>query len=567
MVSFLLQVSRTVAVKKTEDLFVSFSGPGLVVKDDKTEFTAWGDPIPGKSFESLFPQNRNVDFILRNLYGHYYFILLSLQTGQLIIGNSYFSVLPVYYYETKGALYFSDNAIRLGWHCRKTNLSPRFVLETTLFNYPLFNHSAVEGIELLQSNAYCSLSRGKLEIIKHTVTDRWFLSEPSGWRKSISETTDNFLASSQKYFPEENYFNSFTGGFDGRTLAATGLYCGRRFTSFCFGSPSSGDMRIAQSAAGEAGIPFRGIILGEDYVKNESLNNGKEFILNSSGTGTFERAHYLFASKQLSKTGSYMITGNFGSEIFKPTRIAGELISGNLFQLFRNSDPANAFKIIEASNEFGTLRRENLKSEWEELKSDIQNLPCYSPEYLHLSKIQQFYVFVFEEVFRKYFGAEMINQFNYLRNRTPFIDYDFLMALLKTRLAGIHSRFFESNPLKRLKGQVLYAEIIRKAFPLLGGIETDKGYRPDDLLSFIGKIRITQNFIKKKLHGNRYVSDPNSVLMSWNENRHFWKGLPSSSDLFSYEDETDRWKQIPNSILFRVCTINYLRAKLAGNED
>jgi hypothetical protein len=342
---------------------------------------------------------------------------------------------------------------------------------------------------------------------------------------------------------------------------------GRRFTSFCFGSESSCDIQVAEAATRSAGIPFMDIILDDDYIKQESLNNGKEFILNSSGTGTFERAHYLFAAKQLKERGKWMVTGNFGSEILKSPHSRGELLSQNIFQLFKSPDPESAFEIIERSTEFRVLNKESFKDDWNELKSDLQKLPCYSSEYKHLSKNRQFYVFLFEEVFRKYFGAEMINQFNYIRNRTPFIDIDFIRVLLKTGLAGAYTQFDAENPVKRYKGQVLYAAIMRKAFPLLGRIKTDKGYRPDDLLTFSGKIRIAQNYFRKVLSRNINDPDPNQVLKSWNKNRTYWLGLPSSPDLFSNNDELKKWQDVPGRLLFRICTINYLKAQLAGDED
>lgn len=567
MVSFLLKASKNVRIKGIEELFVSYPEPALILKDDMTEFMAWGDPIPGESFNSSFPQNKRVDFILDNLCGHYYFILLNFHSGQLIVGNSYFSILPIFYYETEESAYFSDNAIRLGKYCGKTNLSRRFILESILFNYPLFNHSVIEGINLLQSNSFCSLSGGKLEVIRHTNIDHSFVEKPSDWHDAIAGTAEYFLASSKKYFPDEHYFNSFTGGFDGRTLAASGISTGRRFTSFCFGSGSSVDILVAGTATRSADIPFTGIILDDDYIKKESLNNGKEFILNSSGTGTFERAHYLFAAKQLKERGKCMVTGNFGSEILKSPHSRGELISQNIFQLFKSPDPESALESIKGSTEFRVLNKESFKDEWNQLKSDLQKLPCYSSEYRYLSKNGQFYVFLFEEVFRKYFGAEMINQFNYIRNRTPFIDIDFMKVLLKTGLAGVYTQFDAENPAKRYKGQVLYAAIMRKAFPVLGRIKTDKGYMPDDLLTFFGKIRIAMNSFKKVLFRNLNDPDPNRVLKSWDENRTYWLGLPLIPDLFSNNDEMNKWQDVPVRILFKICTINYIKAQLAGDED
>ncbi len=63
----------------------------------------------------------------------------------------------------------------------------------------------------------------------------------------------------------------------------------------------------------------------------------------------------------------------------------------------------------------------------------------------------------------------MVNQFNYIRNRTPFLDIDFLRTIFRSRLAGIHSGLFDHNPFRRFKGQVLYAHIIKIHGRLSGG--------------------------------------------------------------------------------------------------
>ena len=152
-----------------------------------------------------------------------------------------------------------------------------------------------------------------------------------------------------------------------------------------------------------------------------------------------------------------MVTGNFGSEIFRAAHIAGAVISNNLYHLFNAETIDEALRNIEASEEFQWINKRSFEQEWQELKSDIAKLPVFTRDYSGLSQNQKFYLFVFEEVFRKYFGAEMVNQFQYLNNRTPFLDTQFLKGIFTTGLAGLYADYFENNPVKRFKGQVLYA--------------------------------------------------------------------------------------------------------------
>jgi hypothetical protein len=150
-----------------------------------------------------------------------------------------------------------------------------------------------------------------------------------------------------------------------------------------------------------------------------------------------------------------------------------------------------------------------------------------------MSRNEKFYLFVFEEVFRKYFGAEMSNQFHYMNNRTPFLDTVFLKGLLGTGLAGVYSDFLEKNPISRFKGQVLYAHLIRSTYPHYNKILTDKGYRPQDLLTLTGKLRITRSYLSKKLGISKSGGDPNSVGGAFTYNKAFFQRQPIDPGIFN----------------------------------
>ena len=366
-----------------------------------------------------------------------------------------------------------------------------------LFNYPLFNRSILEGIYLAPSNSYFIISNAGSRIVKHTQIEDYFSSSPVPWRRSVFEMRDIFIKEVKKYLPDKHYVHSLTGGFDGRTLVSAGLFYKKDFSCYSFGSTTSKDVQIASQLSLKAGIPFIDIRLNNKYAGEKSLECGLEFIRQSSGTANFARAHYLFAAKQIAGKTEYVVTGNFGSEIFRAAHSPGVVVGPNIFELFNTQIPEDGFQIIGNSKEFRYLNNEAFKSEWDGLKEDLIKLPCYNPRYKNLTQNQRFYVFVFEEIFRKYFGAEMVNQFGYINNRTPFLDIDFMKAVFKTGLAGIHSGFFEHNPIKRYKGQVLYAHIMRQTYPPFGRMMTDKGYRPDDLLSFAGNFKIFNGYVKK----------------------------------------------------------------------
>ena len=160
MVSFLLKVNKAGVVSGTNDVFIVRPAPVLLLGEDLSELFVWGDPIVDESFSASFPEHRSAEFLLDNASGHFYFVLLDKRRGQVTAGNSIFSILPVYFHETADALFLSDNAIRLGKYCGRTTLSGKFVTEVILFNFPVSDQSAIEGVKLLSSGSYLIIEKG-----------------------------------------------------------------------------------------------------------------------------------------------------------------------------------------------------------------------------------------------------------------------------------------------------------------------------------------------------------------------------------------------------------------------
>ncbi len=554
MIEFLLEIQLNTKIEDLDKLFIQKPEVELHLKGIDYEFIAWGDPISEKGFKENLSKNLTPEYIVNNLYGHYYYFLLNKSKNEIFIGNSMFSILPIYYLINKEIIIVSDNAVRIASYLNIHDISKRFILGTILFNYPLFNDSIFENIKLLPANSFIRCSGSNSDIKKHTAIQGYFSKTPKPWKRSTGEIRDVFLSSVRKYLPDTEYAHALTGGFDGRTLVSTGLYYKKAFSCYGFGSQESKDTEIASRLAKKADIPFINIELGDSYIKNESRSCGEEFIVNSSGTATFARAHYLYSAKILSGDYQHIITGNFGSEIFRAAHIAGAVISSNIFDLFDSDNPEEGIRKLESSMEFQCLNSSSFKLQLESLKDDIMCLPCYDNSLSGLTKNQRFYVFVFEEIFRKYFGAEMVNQFKYIKNRTPFLDIEFLKAIFKTELAGIHSDFFEHNPSKRYKGQVLYAHIIKKAYSEFGKMMTDKGYKPDDLLNVFGKFNIAKNYLKKIRRKPSPDFDPYAVKKSWGTNHHYWNSIPIQSNYFN----TSELQKINKLILYKIISLSYL---------
>jgi len=488
----------------------------------------WGDPIFEANF--ILPKTGNdtessVKSIIQQVQGHYYFLYYNKVSEIYCMGNSLFSIPPVYYSLQQNNIWIASSPEIIANKLSLKEPDKRFILENILFNYPLFNCSPFNGISLLASNHYIIWKNHKPDFIRHTCFESYF-NLISDKNKTADYYADLFIDRSALYFPKENYIHALTGGFDGRTLVSCALHHNKSFETYSFGSDDSTDVPVARQLSDHANIKFNEIKLGNEYLEKESLSSGLEFIINASGTASFARAHYLYAAKRLSEKTNYLITGNFGSELFRAVHIAGAVISQNLYNICKAKDSDEAKVLIENSKEFELLKKDEFIQEWKEFMNELEYLPIFSPKYKNLSLNQKFYLIVFEEVFRKYFGAEMKNQYKYLINRTPFLDFQFVSEILQSRWAGVHSDFFEHNPLKRFKGQVIYSHIIQKSFPEFSKIPMDKGYCPEDLLSLKGKLKITANYLKKrkKKHHAEPI-DPFAVQNSFINNNGSYKKM------------------------------------------
>ncbi|MGC9375985.1 MAG: hypothetical protein ACP5DQ_13235, partial [Bacteroidales bacterium] len=108
----------------------------------------------------------------------------------------------------------------------------------------------------------------------------------------------------------------------------------------------------------------------------------------------------------------------------------------------------------------------------------------------------------------------LVLQNHFLINRTPFLDFPFMVELFKTELAGCNAEFKVSDPFDRFKGQALYPYIIKKTFPALLKYKLDKEYTPGDFLTKFGHLKIAFGYFKRKffIDQDRYKQPSYSEL-------------------------------------------------------
>ena len=460
-----------------------------------------GDPVYDQAAEQSLNQilDRS-DIDLPELYtrfkGHYYWFWLRPGRG-FAAGTSFGGIFPIYYRQVSAVVELSSSSFFLAKRLGTVERDRRNLLERFLFNYPFFNSTWWKSVKLLEAHSVISLDAAGTQVQEQLNLAAFFGSPEKQSKADLKELVDLFLAETSQFLPDTDFGISLTGGFDGRTLVATARAGQRPFYTYSFGNPNSSDITLPQQQAGSLGIPYEPIILDQDYLQNAALDSAKSFMSLSEYNGNFGRPHYHYAATLLAERSNYIITGNFGSELFRALHIAGVMMSQGLIELFSAKD--------QSWKDF--LRRE--KTRWldDELDGEFDELVADLERYLEKMKDwdgnHRFYYFVYNDIFRKYFGSELVMQSHFLNNRTPYLNFTFFRALNQSMWSGLHSELFEKGKQKRMKGQFFYSTLIREADRRLYRMNTNKGYSPADVIEgwrfplLLGKIG-TKKILKKK---------------------------------------------------------------------
>jgi len=474
-----------------------------VITGKKWLYVSVGDVIKDLPDNGSNPLSLNTCYSLSNILleypGHYYLFHYSKELNIFQFSSSMFSMLPIYWYQYDNQfLAASRVSLIQRFLDKEPGINKQFVLEQFLFNYPLFEQSILNDVKLCPANTVITLKDGKVKFEKHTEITDYYNQNPLPWKKSADNLVDLFIDRSSHYMPDEKFQISFTGGFDGRSLVACAKHLNKSFDTFSFGTHLNNDVSIPQKNSHELGITFKPFYLDNNsYIKEHFLKDGKELIELTSGLSNYLYVHFLYSAKLLSNQSNYLFTGYFGSELFRALHLTGAMSSEELVTYFQKDDEDKWIDKIQNSWKLKYLKANEFS---EELDVIIEKLRKYKMENKKklLTKNQFYYTYVFEEIFRKVFGSHITAQSKYLKVRTPYLDFKFIAELLKTELAGVNNPFFVQNPVKRFKGQYFYGKLISKAYHELAKVKTQKGYRPIDLVSASGKIKILFPYIKKR---------------------------------------------------------------------
>jgi hypothetical protein len=437
---------------------------------------------------------------LQNIKGIFYLIHIDKKRSKIEIYNSLFSLLPIYINQNNDEFIISSKIEFIKEINSKIDLiDKRFILEQFIFNYQLFDHTIYKGVRVSKANNFIEidLKKGSLLEQKKFNISECFICNPKGWRESLDYITDIFVDEVKYYFPNEIFYISFTSGFDGRTIVSCAKHYKRKFKTYSFGSHLSNDINIPRENASDLGIKYHPIFLDKlSYIQNDFKRYGDKLAIQSGLQTSYIYSHFLYSSYLLKNQTKYLLNGFMGSEILRAPHFGGAVISNIIFEIINDRKTGKWIDKIKKTPRLKFLKKELFRNEIEEL---ILSLQSYIKDCVEFTDQQLLYKILFEETFRKLFGFWIASQFNFHKVRSPFIDFSFLKELLKTELAGVHNKYYTQNPLLRFKGQMLYANIIKKTNKKIHHQKTGKGYRPIDLTNPLFRINLIFPFFLKKV--------------------------------------------------------------------
>jgi hypothetical protein len=470
--------------------------------------------------------------ILRETDGFYYLLIIYHKERKLVISSGTFSILPVFYCTSGNEILISSSFDVLASHYtgQGREADRQYYVEKALFNYPLFNRTPLKGISLLSSNSLIEYNDSGFQVKKHTCIHDFFTGNPVPWRDAKDETGDLFIEKARDFIPANDSALAMTGGLDSRSvigIASKKVPC---YTGYTYGQDRDPDMTVAKEIAGFLKLNFVPVILDQEYAGSHFWKYGLKFLSGSHGTGNISRAHYSYIAENYLSKFRFNLSGNFGSEILRSAKIPGVVTSGSLFKAFSSADHRNLVNELRTASGLNYLNASVADEYLTLIADEINDYLKLMPSDLSLN--QKFYTYVFEEVFRKYFGPEIVNQFPFVSHRAPFLCFSFIEKVLKTGFAGANSEFMEANPFKRIQGQILHASIIQKTNPVLLDFRLDRGYRPKDLLTVTGNAKIVFTYLKKIRSGKRQHAGPGYLTLSVSENIHRFQEFDFDDSIF-----------------------------------
>jgi len=402
--------------------------------------------------------------------------------GNLEVHTDTLNMLPLYKAEgPSGQLVLSSNTSLILQNDWVDSTPDQLALGMQqLFDYTLGEHYFVKGIRRLENaRRYSFSSEGiSTEIlwdVSNLKTD-----ELLPRRQSLELLGEKLHENVNLYAGySEKVLVSLTGGFDGRTNLAVLDKDTANFKCYSYGKLGSKQIEVPANIARNLKFDYQPVYLEEEYQKNyEKYESLATYFSNGTAPVGFGNISYCFS--KLSSYSDTVVTGLLGSEVLRPLHNNQIQVNDQSFAIFLNDNYKQGIAEAIANRKeyfFSEVDKKKLQTDLEEYFKEN-----YFDKYKDEDKTTRFFYFIIQEGMRKYFSQEISIERVYVNTMIPYFDVDFVKLIYQTTWAGIYNGFLGKSKVKRRKGQLLYAHIMKKYKPALLKLKLDRGYNPGDLL-------------------------------------------------------------------------------------
>ena len=416
------------------------------------------------------------------LKGLYAIIKYDASNSIIEVDTDYLNMLPLYYaYQDTGKHIVSSN-VKLMLKREWVDKTPdEFAIGMQhLFDYTLGEYYYVKGIRRMENARTYIFSKASKQThvhwdvasLKHnTLLPRKVSLKQLG--EQLHENVNLYANYSEKALV------SLTGGFDGRTNLAVLDKPVENFKCYSYGMPGSKQINVPKNISEKLGIDYEPVLLEQEFLDNYSKYNSLASYF-SNGTAPIGFGNIVYAFSRLKIYSTTVVTGLLGSEVLRPLHNNQIQVNDQSFAIFLSDDLEKGVEQAIANRKDFIIVDIDLVAFKKDLVKFIKDE--YFDKYASYDKITRFFFFIIQEGLRKYFSQEISIERVYVTTKLPYFDIDFVELIYQTTWAGIYNGFLGESKVKRRKGQLLYAHIMKQYKPTLLKLKLDRGYTPGDLL-------------------------------------------------------------------------------------
>lgn len=281
---------------------------GMVFVDDQ-EKAGIKKQFPAISFTNdhqILPYLYHVygDELVHHITGWYNIFIYDKLSGKTLLFNDRLGYLPLYVYENKEAFIFASKieAILSSGMMENIEFDPVTIVEHLIFNYPVSDHTYIQGINTLQDASMIDFKSDGSSQKKYWDISNWFGLDALNKKQSIEAIDQGLKLSIGRLFDKnDDPINfSLTGGWDSRVVLSYLLPKYKdRLSAYSFGAPQADDIKVPQLIAKSEGFTYKPFVLDEHYLDKNFLQDATNTIMLSNGTRNYKRTHYVYAIRQM----------------------------------------------------------------------------------------------------------------------------------------------------------------------------------------------------------------------------------------------------------------------------